>query len=120
MDLPGDARRLFPARENELHCYSLGHYITYFSGNICHDALDRVYGLLGLTGQEVGITPDYTKSAQELYSDVIRASCIAFYKSRFGLSIELEDINIVLTTKLGCTGCQTSHDARYWTLRRET
>lgn len=108
IEAPRPVRWLLTARENRIHCYGLGHYITYFSGHSCHDPLDRVYGLLGLTGQVLDIIPDYTKSVQELYFDVTRALCIGYsYKSKMRLSTDLEETNIALRRNLRVQGARS-------------
>jgi hypothetical protein len=46
----------------------------------CEDIRDRVFGLLSLSW-DLKIMPDYSKSVQELYLDVIQAHCSATHSS---------------------------------------
>ena len=59
------------------------------------DPRDKIYGLLGLTSEDHGIVPDYSKSVQEVFIDATAAH-----------------INMTQTLDIVC---QNPFKAKYWT-----
>jgi hypothetical protein len=107
VNVPAAAHRLLIAQRGRVLDQGLGRHITLFSVNECHNPLDKVYGLLGLS-QTIGkfsITPDYTKSVFEIYKDVILALCSEFACSTTTGSIdEVMETNETLSRNLGICG----------------
>lgn len=56
--------------------------IQQFSGNQCADPRDKVYGLVGMCDGVQYIVVDYSKSTQEVYSDVVMAFWTMFRRTR--------------------------------------
>jgi hypothetical protein len=53
--------------------YNLGYLIDSYSRHECEDPRDIVYGLLGLLSPSERVTVNYTKTAHEVYCDVVLA-----------------------------------------------
>jgi hypothetical protein len=53
--------------------YDLGYLIDGYSRHECEDPRDIVYGLMGLLSPSERVTIDYTKTAHEVYCDVVLA-----------------------------------------------
>lgn len=53
---------------------SLRSLVTSFHGSMTTDPKDQIYGFLGIAAPAKGVIADYTKTAAELYIDVLKAS----------------------------------------------
>lgn len=53
---------------------SLRSLVTSFHGSITSDPRDQIYGFLGIAAPAKEVTADYSKTAAELYIDVLKAS----------------------------------------------
>lgn len=77
--------------------------IRSFKNQKCVDPRDTVFGLLSLVGSRyVSITPDYNRSAEEVYADVIRATYPVFLDAERDVIIDRrrvknEDSSMIVT-----------------------
>lgn len=73
------ARKVVTSRrhtEKDKKVWHLGTLVSWFTDSECMDPRDRIYGLLALCDPlelaESSITPDYSKSVLELYTQLVR------------------------------------------------
>jgi hypothetical protein len=55
--------------------------IDRFSGNLCQDPRDRVYGLLGLVKKDERLVVDYEKPTHKVFLDMLTTCCAIYAKS---------------------------------------
>ena len=75
-DSTDDRTKITWKRKLQLH-----EALDIFGAQKCYDLRDKVYGLLGLL-ESVSITPDYSKSIEEVYADILPLGLAAFREAR--------------------------------------
>jgi hypothetical protein len=95
------ARALLELGQETSKLHGIMDYIIEFSGNKCEDPRDRVYGLLGLTDKQLRIIPDYTKSIQEVFVDVVEALCIGYLRKEIPWRRNFGYVMCKLSKRLG-------------------
>lgn len=58
--------------------YPLESCIEDFSNRDCEDPRDKVYGLMGLVREEERFKVDYSKSAQQIYCELVMTYCTVY------------------------------------------
>lgn len=64
---------MFHSRKITLQRLTLGACILTFSGQLCEDPRDKVYGLLGMVLERENLIVDYNKTPKEVYIDAVIA-----------------------------------------------
>jgi hypothetical protein len=54
-----------------VHTFSWDEAKSFFKGSQCEDPKDKVYGLLGLVDESLKVAPDYNKSLEAVFEDMI-------------------------------------------------
>jgi hypothetical protein len=103
------ARALLEIGQETSKLHGIMDYIIEFSSNKCEEFRDRVYGLLGLIDKQLRIIPDYRKSIQKVFVDVVEALCIGCLKKEIPWRRDFGYVMCKLSKRLGITNVKAEN-----------